>query len=127
MPWTVIARIIFGLVAWRFVRSRQKGEPMVNVEQLRGRVGSVREPVSIVAHLITTVVLSAFTGAIVTAGITVATHSPKWLGYGLLGISAIFGIAALQELIKLRREVAARRRRRQTRELTRELDQRRYK
>lgn len=50
--------------------------------------------------------------AAISAGTTLATLGPRWVGAILLGLGAIFGLAAVREAVWLRRAVTLRRRRR---------------
>ncbi len=54
---------------------------------------------------------------LISAGTTLATLGPRWLGIVLLGLAVFFGVAAVREAIWLRRAVMLRRRRRWVRRL----------
>jgi hypothetical protein len=49
---------------------------------------------------------------LVSAGTTLATLGPRWVGALMLGLAVVFGAAALREAVWLRRAVMLRRRRR---------------
>lgn len=122
MPWTLVGRLIFGVVTFWFVRRRRQGRPAIDAGAVRRRLEAARSPAAILTRGITTVVLGSFAAVLATAGTSSLLLTPRWLGGVFLAIALVFGIAAVQELLILRREVRQRRQRIHAAAVAREID-----
>jgi len=116
-------RLLVGLLFYRFARARRTGKPVVDMAAVRGRVNAVREPVSIAGRVVAALALAAVSLALLAAGVSgLVLTTLTWLGGLALGLAAVFALAAVPEVVSVRRTVRARRRRLHEQELQRELD-----
>lgn len=120
MAWLV--RLVVGMLAWRLVRARRTGQPVVNTSAFRHRVEAAREPVGIAGLLVVVAVLGTFSAGLLAVGVTTLVLGPRWLGGVGAGLAVVFALATVPELVRLRRTVVMRRRRRHDRDLKSELD-----
>jgi hypothetical protein len=122
VPWNWLTKLALLLVAWRLARSRQAGRPMVDVQAVRSRIASAREPAGIAGRLLVILVLAVPCAALIVAGITALVLSPQWLGATMVGVAAIPALATVPQIVQVRRALRARRLRLHEGDLNRELD-----
>lgn len=77
-----------------------------------GRLGGAVDVARVVVHAIALAVLLAGTGTLVTAGTTLTTLGPRWVGITILALAAVTAVMAAIELrttLRLRRQWRMRR------------------
>jgi choline-glycine betaine transporter len=121
--WVWLAAILLAPLLRRFARSRQAaGRPVVDLRGVRSRVSAAREPAAIVGLAAVVAVLVGCCGALLAAGVTALLLSPQWLGGVLVGVAVVCALAAVPEILGIRRGLRARRLRLHGDDVTRELD-----
>jgi len=122
LRWAWLAAILLAPLLRRFARSRQAGRPIVDMQGVRSRVASAGEPTAIAGLAVVVAVLVCCCGALLAAGVTALLLSPQWLGGVLVGVAAVCAVAAVPEILGIRRGLRARRLRLHGDEVTRELN-----
>ena len=122
LRWIWLAAILLAPLLRKLVPSRQAGRPVVDMQGVRSRVASAREPAAIAGLVVVVAVLVCCCGALLAAGITALLLTPQWLGGVLVGVAAVCALAAVPEVRGIRRGLHARRLRLHGDDVTRELD-----
>ena len=122
VPWSWLTRIFLLAAARRFTRSRQAGQPAVDVEAVRSRVASAREPAAIAGRFATVAVLACTCAGLLVAGAPAVLLGPAWLGWTAFGVALLLALLSVPQIVRLRRALRARRLRLHDREVGRELD-----
>ena len=122
LGWKWLAVILLAPLLRKLVRSRQAGRPVVDMQGVRSRVASAREPAAIAGLVVVVAVLVCCCGALLAAGVTALLLSPQWLGGVLVAVAAVCALAAVPEVRGIRRGLHARRLRLHGDDVTRELD-----
>jgi hypothetical protein len=122
LRWAWLAAILLAPLIRKLVRSRQAGRPVVDMRGVRSRAASAREPAAIAGLVVVVAVLVCCCGALLVAGVTALLLSPQWLGGVLVGVAAVCAVAAVPEVLSIRRGLRARRLRLHGDDVTRELD-----
>jgi choline-glycine betaine transporter len=122
LRWAWLAAILLAPLLRKFVRSRQGGRPVVDMQGVRVRVASAREPAEIAGLVMVVAVLVCCCGALLAAGVTALLLSPQWLGGVLVAVAAVCALAAVPEVRGIQRGLRARRLRLHGDDVTRELD-----
>ena len=121
VPWSWLTRILLATLARRLVRSRRGGRPAVDVETIRSRMASAREPAAIAGRFAVVVAVACWCALLIAAGTTMLVLGPRWLGAVLAGVAAASALAAVPELVRLRRALRDRRLRLRAQQVSREL------
>ena len=119
--WWLVALVVLPLIR-RFAGPRPGGRPGVDVEAVRSRVAAAREPAGIATRLLVVTVLTAAGAVVLAAGVTALVLSPQWLGIALVVVAALLLLAALPQVIRVRRTLRARRLRLHGHQVSQELD-----
>jgi UDP-N-acetylmuramyl pentapeptide phosphotransferase/UDP-N-acetylglucosamine-1-phosphate transferase len=122
LRWAWLAAILLTPFLQKLARRRQAGQPVMDMEGVRSRVASAREPVAIAGLVVIVAVLACCCGALLAAGVTALLLSPQWLGGVLVAVAAACALAAVPEVRGIRRGLRARRLRLHGDDVTRELD-----
>jgi protein-S-isoprenylcysteine O-methyltransferase Ste14 len=122
LKWTWLAAILLAPLLQRLARSRQAGRPVVDMQGVRSRAASAREPAAIAGLVVVVGVLLCCSGVLLAAGVTALLLSPQWLGVVLVAVAAVCAVAAVPEFLGIRRGLRARRLRLHGDDVTRELD-----
>jgi choline-glycine betaine transporter len=122
LRWAWLAAILLAPLLRKLVRSRQAGRPVVDMQGVRSRVASARQPAAIAGLVAVVAVLVCCCGALLAAGVTALLLSPQWLGGVLVAVAAVCALAAVPEFRGIRRGLRARRLRLHGDDVTRELD-----
>jgi hypothetical protein len=122
LRWAWLAAILLVPLLRKLVRSRQAGRPVVDMQGVRSRVASARQPAAIAGLVAVVAVLVCCCGALLAAGVTALLLSPQWLGGVLVAVAAVCALAAVPEFRGIRRGLRARRLRLHGDDVTRELD-----
>ena len=122
LGWKWLAVLLLAPLLRKFVRSRQGGRPVVDMQGVRARVASAREPAEIAGLVMVVAVLGCCCGALLAAGVTALLLSPQWLGGVLVAVAAVCALAAVPEIRGIRRGLRARRLRLHGDDVTHELD-----
>jgi hypothetical protein len=122
LRWVWLAAILLAPLFRKLARSRQAGRPVVDMEGVRSRVASAREPAELAGLVVVVAVLVCCCGALLAAGVTALLLSPQWLGGVLVAVAAVCALAAVPEVRGIRRGLHARRLRLHGDDVTRELD-----
>lgn len=78
---------------------------------VRRRMPDVAEGARLVGFALAVAAFGAVALVFLSAGTTLAALGPRWVGAVMLGLAAVFGLAAVREGMWLRRAVVLRRRR----------------
>ena len=122
LGWKWLAVILLAPLLRKLVRSRQAGRPVVDMQGVRSRVASAREPAAIAGLVVVVAVLVCCCGALLAAGVTALLLSPQWLGGVLVAVAALCALGAVPEVRGIRRGLHARRLRLHGDDVTHELD-----
>ena len=95
LGWKWLAVILLAPLLRKFVRSRQAGRPVVDMQGVRSRVASAREPATIAGLVAVVAVLICCCGALLAAGVTALLLSPQWLGGVLVAVAAVCALCLL--------------------------------
>jgi hypothetical protein len=128
MPWTLLIRLLSGLIFWRLLGNRRRGAAQRafgaasrrNPEVAR-RVRDAREAASLLSRLLVTAGFGLATALCLAGGTTSVVLSPRWLGGVLLALGVFFAVLMVREAMSARRMVAVRRLRRRDARLRSEL------
>jgi hypothetical protein len=124
MPWSLLIRLLSGLVFWRLLGNRRRsaaqrafGTATRRNPDVARRVREAREAASLLSRLVVTAGFGVATALCIAGGTTTAVLSPRWLGGVLLAIGAFFGVLTVREALVARRLVTMRRLRRRDQRL----------
>jgi protein-S-isoprenylcysteine O-methyltransferase Ste14 len=122
VPWSWLTKILLLWVASRGAGSRQAGRPAVDVEAVRTRVASAREPAMIAGRIAVVAVLACICAGLLAAGTPALVLGPSWLGWAAFGVALVVAAVGVPQVTGLRRALRTRRLRLRDREVGRELD-----
>jgi choline-glycine betaine transporter len=122
LRWAWLATVLLAPLIRRLAGSRQAGRPVVDMEGVRSRVESAREPAAIAGLVVVVAVLLCCCGVLLAAGVTALLLGPQWLGAALVVVALVCALAAVPEFLGIRRGLRARRLRLHGDDVTRELD-----
>jgi hypothetical protein len=128
MPWTLLIRLLSGLLFWRLLRNRRRtaaqrsfGSATARNPAVARRVRDAREAASLLSRLAVTLGFGVATALCLAGGTTSAVLSPRWLGGVLLALGAFFAVLTIREALVARRLVTTRRLRRRDQRLRSEV------
>jgi hypothetical protein len=128
MPWSIIVRLLSGLLFWRLMGNRRRtatrravGSTAARNPALARRVRDAREAASLLSRLVVATGFGIATALCLAGGTSSVVLSPRWLGGVLLALGAFFAVLTYREARSARRLVATRRLRRRDQRLREEL------
>jgi hypothetical protein len=130
MPWTLLIRLLSGVLFWRLAASRRRartaGSPGAPGSQgtrtaVAQRVREAREAASLLSRLAIVTGFALATALCLAGGTSSVVLSPRWLGGVLLAAALFFGVLTFREARLARALVTTRRLRRRDRRLRGEL------
>ncbi|MEO8897686.1 MAG: hypothetical protein ABI352_00525 [Candidatus Dormibacter sp.] len=132
MPWTLLIRILTGVVFWRLAGARRRaaaahaagrtaGRAAASSPAMRRRVREARETASLASRLFITVGFGMATALCLAGGTSSVVLSPRWIGAVLLAVGLFFAVLTVREASLARRLVRVRRLRRRDRHLVDEV------
>jgi hypothetical protein len=128
MPWSIIVRLLSGLLFWRLMGNRRRtatrravGSTAARNPALARRVRDAREAASLLSRLAVATGFGIATALCLAGGTSSVVLSPRWLGGVLLALGAFFAVLTYREARSARRLVATRRLRRRDQRLREEL------
>ncbi|HEY7926271.1 MAG TPA: hypothetical protein VIG86_02490 [Candidatus Dormibacteraeota bacterium] len=132
MPWTLLIRILTGVLFWRLAGARRRaaaaqaagrtaGRAAASSPAMRRRVREARETASLASRVLITVGFGTATALCLAGGTSSVVLSPRWIGGVLLGVGFFFAVLTIREARLARRLVKVRRLRRRDRELRGEI------
>jgi hypothetical protein len=132
MPWSLLIRLLSGLIFWRLVGARRRaaagqaagraaGRAAASSPALRRRVRDAREAASLLSRVAVATGFGLATALCLAGGTSSVLLSPRWLGGVLLAVSAGFAVLTLREARLARVIVRTRRLRRRDQALRSEL------
>ncbi len=128
MPWTLLIRILTGVLFWRVAGARRRaaaaqaagrtaGRAAAGSPAMRRRIREARETASLASRLFITFGFALATALCLAGGTSSVVLSPRWLGAVLLAAGVFFGVLTAREATLARRLVRIRRLRRRDRQL----------
>jgi hypothetical protein len=129
MPWTLLIRLLSGLLFWRLAARRRagtggataSGAPRAARTPVAERVRDAREAASLLSRLTIVAGFALATALCLAGGTSSVVLSPRWLGGVLLAAALFFGVLTFREARLARALVNTRRLRRRDRRLRGEL------
>ena len=109
MPWTWLARLLFAAVLYWTARRRSAGAPLVDAAAMRRRVDTTRQAGVIAARVVTAISPAGAGLLLLTVAASTLILGPRWIGGVTAVLTAIFVIAGIQESLRLRADLEARR------------------
>jgi hypothetical protein len=128
MPWSIIIRLLSGLLFWRLMGNRRRtatrrtfGSTAAGNPALARRVRDAREAAALLSRLAVATGFGIATALCLAGGTSSVVLSPRWLGGVLLALGAFFAVLTVREARSARRVVATRRLRRRDQRVRGEL------
>jgi hypothetical protein len=128
MPWSIIIRLLSGLLFWRLMGNRRRtaarrafGSATARNPSAARRVRDAREAAALLSRLAVAVGFGVATALCLAGGTSSVVLSPRWLGGVLLALGAVFAVLTFREARSARRVVATRRLRRRDQRVRGEL------
>jgi hypothetical protein len=124
MPWSLLIRLLSGLVFWRLLGNRRRtaaqrafGSATANRPAVAKRVRDARDAASLLSRLAVATGFGIATALCLAGGTSSAVLSPRWLGGVLLALGVFFAVLTIREALVARRLVVTRRLRRRDQRL----------
>jgi hypothetical protein len=127
MPWTLLIRILTGVLFWRVAGARRRAAAAQAAGRTAGRAASspatrrrireARETASLASRLFIAFGFGLATALCLAGGTSSVVLSPRWLGAVLLAAGLFFAVLTIREATLARRLVRIRRLRRRDRQL----------
>ncbi len=127
MPWSLLIRLLSGVLFWRLVTSRRRAaaarSPGASTARtpVTLRVRQLRETASLVSRLAVVAGFGIATALCIAGGTSSVVLSPRWLGGVLLAAGLFFAVLTVREARLARALVATRRLRERDQRLRSEL------
>jgi hypothetical protein len=128
MPWSLLIRVLSGLVFWRLLGNRRRsaaqrayGSAAARNPAIAQRIRDAREAASLLSRLAVATGFGVATALCLAGGTSSVVLSPRWLGGVLLALGVGFAYLTVREAIAARRLVATRRLRRRDQRLRSEI------
>jgi hypothetical protein len=131
MPWSLLIRLLSGVLFWRLAGARRRAAAGQAAGRAAGRVASspamrrrireARETASLASHLAVVFAFALATSLCIAGGTSSVILSPRWLGGVLLAVGAGFATLTFREARLARAIVRTRRLRRRDQQLRREV------
>ena len=111
MPWTWLARLVFAAAIFWISRRRRQGNPAIDTTGVRRHVDTALQAGQVLARVITALTLAVSAVLLLTVAVSTLLLGPRWIGIACAALTAIFGVAAVQEVLRLRGDLHRRRHR----------------